>query len=129
LTTHLHVVPRSRIREALSPLPEYAFKTWCSVKKSTGRTHWTADRPIARPLHTQDSTTQKKTWTSIYASRGIRTHDPSVRAVEDHTQLRTWGHWGGFPKNVNIQFESLRLEMVFMGTRGFFPGGKAAGAW
>jgi hypothetical protein len=33
LTTYLHLVPRSRIREAILPLPQYAFMTWYSVKK------------------------------------------------------------------------------------------------
>jgi hypothetical protein len=33
-TTHLHLVPRSRIRGAIPPLPQYAFMAWCLVK------HW-----------------------------------------------------------------------------------------
>jgi len=41
---------------------------------------------------TQHRKTQ--THTHIYASRGIRTHDPSVRAAEDSTSLRLRGHWG-----------------------------------
>jgi hypothetical protein len=32
LTTHLHLVPRSRMLGALPPLPQYAFLAWCSVK-------------------------------------------------------------------------------------------------
>jgi hypothetical protein len=32
LTTHLHLVPRSRTRGAIPPLLQYAFMTWCSVK-------------------------------------------------------------------------------------------------
>jgi hypothetical protein len=32
LTTHLHLVPRSRMRGALLPLPQYAFMAWCLVK-------------------------------------------------------------------------------------------------
>jgi len=32
LTTHLHLVPRSRMDEVIPPLPQYAFKVWCSVK-------------------------------------------------------------------------------------------------
>jgi hypothetical protein len=31
--------------------------------------------------------------TYIAASRCIRTHDPSVRVVQDHTRLRLCGHW------------------------------------
>jgi hypothetical protein len=37
LTTHLHLVPRSRMCGAIPPLPQYAFMAWCSVK-STGTT-------------------------------------------------------------------------------------------
>jgi hypothetical protein len=32
LTTHLHVVLRSRISRAIPPLPQYIFMVWCSVK-------------------------------------------------------------------------------------------------
>jgi hypothetical protein len=31
LTTHLHIVPRSRMRGAIPPL-QYAFMAWCSVE-------------------------------------------------------------------------------------------------
>jgi len=30
-------VPRSRMRTAIPPLPQYTFMTWCSVKKKTQR--------------------------------------------------------------------------------------------
>jgi hypothetical protein len=33
LTTHVHVVPRSRMRGAIPSLPQYAFIAWCLVKK------------------------------------------------------------------------------------------------
>jgi hypothetical protein len=36
LTTHLHIVPRSRLRGAIPLPPEYAFTAWCSIKKITG---------------------------------------------------------------------------------------------
>jgi hypothetical protein len=32
LTTHVHLVYRSRLRGAIPPLPQYAFMTWYSVK-------------------------------------------------------------------------------------------------
>jgi len=38
LTIHLYLVPRSRMRGALPPLPRYAFMASCSVKKGTGKT-------------------------------------------------------------------------------------------
>jgi hypothetical protein len=39
------------------------------------------------------TTQHRKTWTHIHASSGIRTCDPSVRAVEGSTFLRTLGLW------------------------------------
>jgi hypothetical protein len=33
LTTHLHLVPRSRMHGNILPFPQYAFTAWCSVKK------------------------------------------------------------------------------------------------
>jgi hypothetical protein len=32
LTTHLHLVQRSRMRGAKPPLPQYIFMAWCIVK-------------------------------------------------------------------------------------------------
>jgi hypothetical protein len=32
LSTHLRLVPRSRMRGAIPPLPQYSFMAWCSVK-------------------------------------------------------------------------------------------------
>jgi len=33
LTTHLHLVPRSRMCGAIAPFPQYASMAWCSVKR------------------------------------------------------------------------------------------------
>jgi hypothetical protein len=56
-----------------------------------GMTPWTGDQPDERPLPTQRTTQHRKTRTHIHASSGIRTHDPSVRAVENCTCLRSLG--------------------------------------
>jgi hypothetical protein len=51
-----------------------------------GRTPWTSDQLIARPLpeHRTTHTQKKRIHTSnIHALNRIRTHDPSVRASED----------------------------------------------
>jgi hypothetical protein len=37
LTTHLHLVPRSKKNGAIPPLPQYAFMAWCLVKKAQGQ--------------------------------------------------------------------------------------------
>jgi hypothetical protein len=47
LTTHLHLVPRWRIRGSIPALPQYAFMAWCSVKKST---ETTLPYPIWKPV-------------------------------------------------------------------------------
>jgi hypothetical protein len=49
------------------------------------------NRPDAMLLLTRDNKTQKNR-TQIYASSKIRTHDPSVRAVEDSRCLTPRGH-------------------------------------
>jgi hypothetical protein len=48
---------------------------------TVGRTTWTGDQPVARPLHTQDNTNRINA--GIHALSGIRNHDPSVLAGED----------------------------------------------
>jgi len=54
-----------------------------------GRTPWTGYQSNARPLPTHRTIQHRKTQdTHIHASSGIRTHDPSVRAVEDCTCLK-----------------------------------------
>jgi hypothetical protein len=61
-----------------------------------GRTPWTGEQPVARPLptHWTTQTQNKRIQISmpIYASSRIRTHDPSVRAGEDGLCLRPRGH-------------------------------------
>jgi hypothetical protein len=44
-------------------------------------------------LYLHRTTQHTKTRTHIHASSGIRTHNPSARAVEDSTCLRQLGHW------------------------------------
>jgi hypothetical protein len=62
-----------------------------------GRTPWTSDRPVARPLpkYRTTQTLNKRTNThtpNIHTLNGIRTHDDSVRASEDSSWLRPLGY-------------------------------------
>jgi hypothetical protein len=60
-----------------------------------GRTPWTSDQPVARPLPKRRTTqTQNKRIhiINIHALSGIQTHDPCVRANEDSTCLRPLGY-------------------------------------
>jgi hypothetical protein len=60
-----------------------------------GRTPWTGDQPVARPLpkHRTTQTQNKHIHTlNIHALCGIRTHDPGFRASEDSTCLRSLGY-------------------------------------
>jgi hypothetical protein len=79
----------------IRPSDLFRFRIWLlklmNLFWTFGRTPWTGDQPYARPLPTQDNTTKKKRG---HASSGNRTHDPSVRAVEDSACLRQRGHWG-----------------------------------
>jgi hypothetical protein len=56
-----------------------------------GRTPWTSDQPVTRPLPTHRTTQTEQTHTHTsnnHALSGIRIHDPSVRASEDSLCLR-----------------------------------------
>jgi hypothetical protein len=49
-----------------------------------GRTPWTGEQPVARPLqHTKNNTNIAQTHTDIHVSSGIQTQDLSVQAGED----------------------------------------------
>jgi hypothetical protein len=55
---------------------------------TVGRTAWTGDQPVTRPLPTH----RINAHTAIDVLSGMRTHDPSVRAGEDNSCLRPRGH-------------------------------------
>jgi hypothetical protein len=62
-----------------------------------GRTPWTSDRPVARPLPkyrtTQTQNKRAHTHTpNIHARSGTRTHDHGVRASGDSSSLRSLGY-------------------------------------
>jgi hypothetical protein len=57
------------------------------ISYTVGRTPWTGNQPVSRPLPTH-----RTTQTDIHVSSGIRTHDPSVWAGEDGSCLRLHGH-------------------------------------
>jgi hypothetical protein len=57
-----------------------------------GRTPWTGDQPVTRPLPTHRTTQTEKTHTNIHALSRIRTHDLSVRASEDSSCFIGRGH-------------------------------------
>jgi len=56
-----------------------------------GMTGWMGDRVITKPLSTHDSTTRRNAYMHPCSS-GIRTRDPSIRAVEGRKHLRLCGH-------------------------------------
>jgi hypothetical protein len=59
---------------------------------SDGKTPWTSDQFVARPLPKHRTTQPQNKRTDIHALSGIRTHNPSVRASEDSSCLRPRGH-------------------------------------
>jgi hypothetical protein len=59
---------------------------------TVGRTPWTGDHPVARPLLAHRTTQTQNKLTHIHALSGIRTHDPSFSASEDSSCLRPRGH-------------------------------------
>jgi hypothetical protein len=77
-------------------LPPWNFPFHFSLLdlKTDGRTPWTDDQLVTRPLPVQK---HRKTHIYIYkyhihALSGIRTHDPSFRASKDSACLRTFGY-------------------------------------
>jgi hypothetical protein len=62
---------------------------------TVGRTPWTSDRPVARPLpkYMTTQTQNKRTHTAnIHARNGIRIHDHGLRASEDSSCLTPLGY-------------------------------------
>jgi hypothetical protein len=65
----------------VGPWPLFQFLNQCTV----GRTPWTGDQPVARPLPTHRTTQTQNKRIDIHASSGIRTEDTSVWAGEDNS--------------------------------------------
>jgi hypothetical protein len=87
------------------PVPVQNFNFWTYESIWTfGRTPWTGDQPDARPLPTQDNTTQKKTRTHTHSPSRIRSCDPNVRTAEDSTCLRPRGHWDRLLQIYRLKF-------------------------
>jgi hypothetical protein len=60
-----------------------------------GRTPWTSDQPVVRPLpNTEQHKHRINTYTyqTCHALSGIRTHDPSVQSDEESSCLRRLGY-------------------------------------
>jgi hypothetical protein len=61
--------------------------------RTVGRTSWTGNQLVARPLHVHKHRITHTTQTlNIRAQNGIRTHRPGVRASEDSSWLRPLGY-------------------------------------
>jgi hypothetical protein len=52
------------------------------ILNTVGRTPWTGDQPVARPVPTHRTAQTQNKHIGIRASSGIRIHDPSVQADE-----------------------------------------------
>jgi hypothetical protein len=89
---------------------------------TVGRTSWTGDQTSqCHYLHTE------QTHTVIHASSTIRTPDPSVRAGEDESCLRSHGHCDRLTGNKNCKTEyqvfqnvSICQNLSFYGSLDFF---------
>jgi hypothetical protein len=71
------------------------------------RTLWTVDRSNARPLCLHRTAQHRKTPTYIHASSGIRTHDPSLWAVQDHMRLIPCTKWDRHGRSVNTNCANM----------------------
>jgi hypothetical protein len=85
-----------------------------------GRTPWTSDRPVTRPLpkyratQTQENARTHTHTPNIHAVSGIRTHDHSVRASEDSLCLRPLSYRDRptFLHEGKIKFGLLNLHSI-----------------
>jgi hypothetical protein len=84
---------------ALQPFVGARTRFQFLVLYTVGRTPWTGDEPVARPLPTHRT---------IHALSGIRTDDPSVRAGED----------GSGPSHTSAQNSSVLRHFVTAGNCG-----------
>jgi hypothetical protein len=73
---------------------------------TVGRTPWTGDQSVARPLPIHRINAHN---TDIHALSGIRTHDLSVRASEDSSWLRPRSHCDRPAKIFYIYFADGRV--------------------
>jgi hypothetical protein len=95
------------------------FRALASIILFTdGRTPWTSDQLVARPLpkHRTTQIQNKRIHTPhINALTGIRTHDPCVRASKDSSCLRPRGYCNQLHKLKSMQrkFSALYTTKIF----------------
>jgi hypothetical protein len=127
LTTHLHLVPRSRMRGAISPLPQYVFMAWCLVKhRERSRSKYFPCNLAQRCCHC---------WKYLRSSCcGIESRDSSFGIALGHglddrvSRVRFLAVAGNFSLHHRVQNGSGAHPASYpMGTRGSFPGVKWPG--
>jgi hypothetical protein len=64
-------VPRSRKREAIPPLPQYAFMVWCSVKRKKHRNYFTFNLPYQIPFQTGFNVTDREMFSTEHDSEEV----------------------------------------------------------
>jgi hypothetical protein len=128
LTTHLHLVPRS-MRGAIPPLPQYVFIAWCLVKHKDNFFTFHLPRYLIKNIfifvvNNKNILRVLNIFLSlnyvnllkIFSIMSICKYNVKVfssRHVHHHVQNGSGAHPASYPT----------------GTRGSFPGGKAAGEW
>jgi hypothetical protein len=65
LTSYLHLVPRSRMRGAISPLPHDVFMAWCSIKAQGHALKALRTLNISSDPLTSSNTTDRQTATAL----------------------------------------------------------------
>jgi hypothetical protein len=94
----------------VEPWPLLQFR---NLFYTDGRTPWTSDQPVARPLPTHRTTqTQNKRSHDIHALNGIRNHDPSVGEIENSSCVRPRGHCD-LIKGVYVYIHKYKHPCVF----------------
>jgi hypothetical protein len=73
----------------VGPWPFLQFR---NIFYADGRTPWTSDQSVARPLPKHRTTQTQNKRIHIHAASGIINHDLGIRASEDSSCLRQRGH-------------------------------------
>jgi hypothetical protein len=102
LTTHLHLVPRSRMRGAIPPLPQHAFMAWCSFKKAQGQLY------IHTYIHTY-------THTHTHTHINIHTYTLTYTYIHYHTHTYTHARTSLYVCVLHSEdVSSLQLQCLFI---------------
>jgi hypothetical protein len=85
---HLHLVPRSRMRGAIPPLPQYVFTAWCLVKHRDNFTSYLYYGLLIA------SVLQRRTRVTLFSVRSAHHFGNDAIQIEGKLQTALGQKWG-----------------------------------